>query len=195
VVPTHLPGFGVSKELDKLGWRCSNTGELFFDDLRIAAENLIGEPGEGFIYQMKQFQYERFSGLPIMYVTAGDIIDLTAAYIRQREVFGRPLISKQVLRHRLADWVTGIECLRQLTYHIVRMKMEKRDVTREVSMGKLFGARLVRQVADGCLQMFGGMGYMNENIITRYWRDTRLLSIGAGADEVMSEIIAKLEGW
>ncbi|MBW1786577.1 MAG: acyl-CoA dehydrogenase family protein [Deltaproteobacteria bacterium] len=195
VVPTDLPGFGVSKELDKLGWRCSNTGELFFDDLRLPAENMIGRPGEGFIYQMKQFQYERFSGLPLMYVSARDMIDLTVDYIRQREVFGKPLISKQVLRHRLADWVTGIESLRQLTYHIVRMKIEKRDVTKEVSMGKLFGARLLREVADGCLQMFGGMGYMNENIITRYWRDARLMSIGAGADEVMSDIIAKLEGW
>ena len=195
VVPTHLPGFVVSKELDKLGWRCSNTGELFFDDLRIPAENLIGQPGEGFIYQMKQFQYERFSSLPLAYVSARDIIDLTVDYIRQREVFGKPLISRQVLRHRLVDWVTGIESLRQLAYHIVRMKMDKLDVTKEVSMGKLIAGRLLREVADGCLQMFGGMGYMNENIITRYWRDARLMSIGAGADEVMSDIIAKLEGW
>lgn len=195
VVPTDLPGFVVSKELDKLGWRCSNTCELFFDDLRIPAENLIGEPGEGFIYQMKQFQYERFSALPLAYVTARDIIDLTIDYIRQRKVFGKPLISRQVLRHRLVDWLTEIESLRQLTYHIVRMKIEKRDATKEISMGKLMAGRMLRRVADGCLQMFGGMGYMNENIITRYWRDVRLASIGAGADEVMSEIIAKLEGY
>ncbi|MBU2547853.1 MAG: acyl-CoA dehydrogenase family protein [Proteobacteria bacterium] len=195
VVPTDSPGFVVSKELDKLGWRCSNTAELFFDDLRVPAENLIGEEGEGFIYQMKQFQYERFSSLPISYVTARDMIDMTVDYIKQRIVFGKPLITRQVLRHRLADWVTQIECLKQLTYHIVRMKMDKRDATREISMGKLMAGRMLREVADGCLQMFGGMGYMNENPITRYWRDGRLASIGAGADEIMSEIIARMEGF
>ncbi|MGD8765327.1 MAG: acyl-CoA dehydrogenase family protein, partial [Desulfobacteraceae bacterium] len=98
-------------------------------------------------------------------------------------------------RHRLADWMTEIECLRQLTYHIVRMKMEGLDVTREVSMGKLFAAQLMRKVSDGCLQMYGGLGYMNEMLISRYFRDARLFSIGGGADEVMKEIITRMEGF
>ena len=127
VVPTHLPGFVISRKLDKLGMRCSDTAELFFEDLRVPVNHLIGEEGQGFILQMKQFQYERFCTLPGTYITARDIIDMTLHYIRQRTAFGKPLINNQVLRHRLADWITEIECLKQLTYHIVRMKIEGRD--------------------------------------------------------------------
>lgn len=195
VVPTDLPGFKVSRKLDKLGLRCSDTAELFFDNVRVPAKNLIGKEGEGFIYQMKQFQHERFAALPGTYIAALDMIDMTVDHIRKRIVFGKPLIARQVLRHRLADWLTEIECLRQLTYHIVRMKIENLDVTREVSMGKLFASQVLRKVADGCLQMFGGLGYMNEMLISRYYRDARLISIGGGADEVMREIISKIAGY
>jgi citronellyl-CoA dehydrogenase len=195
VVPTNLPGFTVSKKLDKLGLRSSDTAELFFDDVKVPAENLIGEEGEGFIYQMKQFQHERFATLPGTYVCVRNMIDMTVDYLRQRIVFGKPLITKQVLRHRLVDWLTEAECLKQLTYHIVRMKMQNLDVTREISMGKLIAGQLIRKVADGCLQMFGGMGFMTESLISRYYRDARIMSIGGGADEIMSEIIARLEGF
>ena len=195
VVPTDLPGFQVSRKLEKLGVHCSDTAELFFDNLRIPAENLIGHEGEGFVYQMQQFQHERFSSMPGAYIGSLDIIAMTVEHLRERIVFGKPLITKQVLRHRLAEWMTEIECLRQLTYHIVRMKMEGLDVTREVSMGKLFAAQLMRKVTDGCLQMYGGMGYMHEMLISRYFRDARLFSIGGGADEVMKEIIARVEGF
>ncbi|RJQ82158.1 MAG: acyl-CoA dehydrogenase [Desulfobacteraceae bacterium] len=195
VVPTDLPGFSVSRKLDKMGMRSSDTAELFFDDMQIPVENRIGEEGQGFIYQMQQFQHERFTALPLVYVVGEAMIDMTVEHLRKRIVFGKPLISKQVLRHRLADWKTELECLRQLTYHIVRMKMERMDVTREVSMGKLVAGRLGRSIADGCLQMFGGMGFMNEMLISRLFRDIRLLSIGGGADEVMSEIICKTEGF
>jgi len=195
VVPTDLPGFAVSKKLDKLGMRSSDTAELFFDNMEIPAENLIGEDGEGFIYQMKQFQHERFTVMPLVCVVGEAMIDMTVEHLRKRIVFGKPLIAKQVLRHRLADWKTELECLRQLTYHIVRMKMKNLDVTREVSMGKLFAGRLGRNIADGCLQMFGGLGFMNEMLISRLFRDVRLMSIGGGADEVMSEIISKTEGF
>lgn len=195
VVPTDLPGFKISKKLDKLGMRSSDTAELYFDDLRIPAENLIGQEGEGFIYQMKQFQHERFSALPICYIGAEEMIRETVTYIQGRLVFGKPLIKKQVLRHRLVDWLSEIECLRQLTYHIVRLKMAGQDATREISMGKLIGGRVLNQVADGCLQMHGGMGFMNEMRVSRFFRDARLISIGAGASEVMSDIIAKLEGF
>lgn len=193
VVPTSLPGFSVSRKLDKLGLRSSDTAELFFDGVRVPAENLIGEEGQGFIYQMQQFQHERFAALPLVYVVAKDVIDMTVDHIRKRVVFGKPLITRQVLRHRLVDWLTEIECLKQLTYHIVRMKMEGLDVTREVSMGKLYASQVVRKVSDGCLQMFGGLGFMNEMLISRYYRDARLISIGGGADEIMREIIAKVE--
>jgi len=195
VVPTGLPGFKISKKLDKLGMRSSDTAELYFDDLRIPAENLIGEEGEGFIYQMQQFQHERFAALPMCYVGGEDMIRETVEYLRGRIVFGKPLIKRQVLRHRLVQWLSELECLRQLTYHIVRLKEAGRDVTREISMGKLLGGDLLNKIADGCLQMYGGMGFMNEMRVSRFFRDARLISIGGGASEVMSEVLAKLEGF
>jgi len=193
IVPTNLAGFQVSRKLNKMGLRSSDTAELFFDDMRIPAENLIGKEGEGFIYQMQQFQHERFSAIPMSYIAAEEMIAMTVEHIRQRIVFGKPLISRQVLRHRLADWQTEIECLRQLTYHIVRMKQAGLDVTREVSMAKLYAARVIQKVADGCLQMYGGLGFMEEMLISRCYRDAKLISIGGGTDEIMREIIAKIE--
>jgi citronellyl-CoA dehydrogenase len=195
VVPTNLPGFQVSKKLDKLGMRSSDTAELYFDNMKIPAENLIGIEGEGFIQQMQQFQHERFACMPMTYIGAKDMIEETVKYLRGRIVFGKPLITKQVLRHRLVKWLTEIECLKQLTYHIVRMKMAGQDVSREISMGKLFSGNLLDEMAGGCLQMFGGMGFMNEMLISRYYRDSKLISIGGGASEVMSEILSKLEGF
>lgn len=195
VVPTNLPGFQVSKKLDKMGMRSSDTAELYFDDMRIPAENLIGIEGQGFIHQMMQFQHERFAVLPLTYISARDIINETVEYLKGRIVFGKPLIKKQVLRHRLVEWLSEIECLQQLTYHIVRMKMAGQDVSKEISMGKLFSGNLLSKVADGCLQMYGGLGLMNEMSISRAYRDCRLLSIGGGASEVMSDVIAKLEGY
>jgi len=195
VVPTDMPGFKVSKKLDKLGMRSSDTAELYFDDLRVPVAHRIGEEGEGFIYQMQQFQHERFSALPMAYIGGEDMIRETVDYIRGRVVFGKPLIKKQVLRHRLVQWVSELECLRQLTYHIVRLKEAGQDATREISMGKLLGGDLLNKIADGCLQMHGGMGFMNEMRVSRFFRDTRLISIGGGASEVMSDVIAKLEGW
>lgn len=195
VVPTNLPGFVVSKKLDKMGMRSSDTAELFFDNLKLPAENLIGQEGEGFIYQMQQFQHERFSALPMAYVTMRNVIDLTIEHLRQRIVFGKPLMAKQVLRHRLAQWLTEIESLKQLTYHIVRLKEAGIDATKEISMGKLLAGEICSKVTDGCLQMFGGLGFMNEMKISRYFRDSRLIAIGGGANEVMCEIISKLEGF
>lgn len=195
VVPTDLPGFSVGKKLDKMGLRSSDTALLFFDDMKVPVDNLIGKEGEGFIYQMKQFQHERFTALPVAYIASKDMIDMTVDYLKQRIAFGRPLIEKQVLRHRLVQWLAEIESLKQLTYHIVRMKNQGLDVTREISMGKLLSGQLITKVADGCLQMFGGMGLMNETLISRYYRDARLLPIGGGADEVMSDIVAKKQGY
>lgn len=195
VVPSNLPGVRVGRKLDKLGIRISDTAELFFDNVRVPAANLIGKEGEGFVYQMMQFQHERFSLLPFACTAARDIIDITVEHIRQRVVFGRPLITRQVLKHRLADWLTEIECLQQLIYHIVRMKEAGMDATREVSMGKLIASQVLIKVADGCLQMFGGLGFMQEMIISRYYRDARGLAIGGGADEVMRDVIAKLQGY
>jgi len=195
VVPTNLPGFSVGKKLDKVGLRSSDTALLHFDDVPVPARNLIGQEGEGFIMQMKQFQHERFCTLPSAVTMCEDMIKMTMEHLRQRVVFGKPLATRQVLRHRMVDWLTEIEALRHLTYHIVRMKQAGFDATREVSMGKLMAGRLVRNVADGCVQMHGGMGFINETLIARCFRDSRVLSIGAGADEVMSEVIARFSGF
>jgi citronellyl-CoA dehydrogenase len=194
VVPSDLPGVQVSRKLEKLGVHISDTAELFFDHVKVPAKNLIGKQGEGFIYQMMQFQHERFSLLPFVCTAARDIIDMTVEHIKERVVFGKPLVKKQVLRHRFADWLTEIECLKQLNYHIVRMKEAGLDATKEISMGKLWASQVLMKVADGCLQMYGGLGYMNEMLISRYYRDARGLAIGGGADEVMREVIIRLEG-
>ncbi|NOX35165.1 MAG: acyl-CoA dehydrogenase [Deltaproteobacteria bacterium] len=193
-VPTDLKGFQVGKKLDKLGMRSSDTAELYFDDMRIPARNLIGQEGEGFIQQMMQFQHERFSVIPMAYVWARQIIKDTIEYLKGRIVFGKPLIKKQVLRHRIARWLTEIECLQQLAYHIVRMKMAGQDATLMISMAKLKSGDLLTKVADGCLQMYGGMGLMNEMKISRFYRDSRLIAIGGGASEVMCDVIAKFSG-
>jgi citronellyl-CoA dehydrogenase len=144
---------------------------------------------------MQQFQHERFAMIPGAYVCSREIINMTVDYLRQRVVFGKPLITRQVLRHRLVRWLTEAESLRQLAYHIVRMKMEGLDVTREISMGRILSSELINKVADGCLQMYGGMGFMNETLISRYFRDARIMSIGGGATEIMHEIIARMEGY
>ena len=195
VVPADLPGVEVSRKLEKLGVWISDTAELFFDQVKVPVDHLVGREGEGFIYQMQQFQHERFSLLPFACTAARDILDLTVDYIRERVVFGKPLIRRQVLQHQLSDWATEIESLKQFIYHMVRMKQAGLDATREISMGKLIAGRLLNKVADGCLQMHGGMGYMKESIISRYYRDARGLSIGGGADEVLRGVIAKIENF
>jgi citronellyl-CoA dehydrogenase len=195
VVPADLPGVTVGRKLEKLGTHISDTAELFFDNVRIPDRNRIGNEGEGFIYQMKQFQHERFALLPFAYIASKDIIDMTVEHIRKRVVFGKPLITRQVLRHRLATWRTETESLKQFVYHIVRMKEAGLDATKEISMGKVSAGRLLTEVSNGCLQMYGGLGFMNEMLICRYYRDARGLPIAGGAEEVMLDYIAQMEGY
>jgi citronellyl-CoA dehydrogenase len=127
------------------------------------------------------------------YVTAADIIKRTVQYINQRVVFGKPLVKNQVLRNRIAGWLAEIEALRALVYHITHMKSRGLDVTREVTKGKLLAGPLIRRVADGCLEMFGSQGYLNDALISRYWRDARAASIAGGADEVMADVLFRME--
>jgi len=195
VVPTDLPGFGVAKKLEKVGNHSSDTAELVFDDVRVPVANRIGEEGLGFIYQMKQFQKERMIAAIGAVAGAQTILKRTIEYVKDRHVFGKPLAAKQVVQFTLAELQTEIELLRQFNYHCVRMYVAEEECTRETSMAKLAAGRLVRKVADWCVQFHGGYGYMDEYLVSRYWRDSRLLSIGGGADEVMLQIIAKLEGY
>ena len=195
VVPTDTPGFSVAKKLEKVGNHCSDTAELVFEDVRVPVANRIGDEGMGFIYQMQQFQKERMVAAIGAAAGAQAMLEKTVQYVKDRSVFGKPLALKQHVQFTLAELQTEIEMLRQLNYHCVRMYVAKEECTRETSMAKLAAGRLVRKVADWCVQFHGGYGYMDEYIVSRYWRDSRLLSIGGGADEVMLQIVAKLEGY
>ena len=193
VVPTDTPGFHVSRKLEKLGNHASDTAILTFEEMRVPQANRIGEEGLGFMLQMKQFQRERLAGSLMSTAGMEKIIRLTIAYCRERHTFGRPLIDNQVIHFRLCELLTEVEALCQLNYHCVRLLVAGEDVTKEVSMAKLKAGRLAREVADSCLQFHGGMGYVEEYPMARYFRDARLLSIGGGADEIMLGIIAKYE--
>ncbi len=195
VIPTDLPGFSVANKLEKVGNHCSDTAELVFDDVRVPVANRIGEEGMGFIYQMQQFQKERIGAALGAAAGAQKMLRRTVQYVKERKVFGGPLAQKQHVQFTLAELQTEIEMLRQLNYHCVRRIVAGVECTRETSMAKLAAGRLVRRVADWCLQFHGGYGYMDEFYVSRYWRDSRLLSIGAGADEVMLQVIAKIEGY
>jgi citronellyl-CoA dehydrogenase len=194
VVPTDTPGFGVSRKLRKLGNHSSDTAELILDQVRVPKANIIGPEGMGFILQMQQFQRERLVGAITSYAGMERTVRDAIAYTQQRHAFGRPLIENQVIHFRFAELLTEIECLKQLCYACAERYVAGEDITREASMAKLKAGRLAREVVDSCLQYYGGMGYMEETRISRAFRDTRLLSIGGGADEIMLGIIAKLEG-
>ena len=194
IVPTDAPGFSVSRKLEKLGNHSSDTAILSFDNVRVPQSYRIGLEGQGFLLQMKQFQKERLAGVVMGVSGMERIIRLTIDYCRQRETFGKPLIENQWIQFKLCELLTEVEALRQLAYHCTRVLVAGGDMTKEVSMAKLKAGRLARDVADTCLQFHGGIGYVEEYPIARYFRDARLLSIGAGADEIMLGIIAKYEG-
>ncbi|MEM7345965.1 MAG: acyl-CoA dehydrogenase family protein [Chloroflexota bacterium] len=194
VVPTDTPGFSVSRKLEKLGYHSSDTAILSFDNVRVPKSNRIGPEGAGFQLQMKQFQQERLAVVLTALSGMERAIELTIKYCRERHTFGKPILENQWVYFKLAELMTEVEALRQLTYHGIRGFVGGHDMTKELSMAKLKAGRLSREVADTCLQFHGGMGYVEEYPIARYFRDTRLISIGGGADEIMLGIIAKCEG-
>lgn len=193
IVPTDTEGFSVSRKLEKLGNHSSDTAILSFDNVRVPKANRIGPEGMGFILQMQQFQRERLAGVLMAISGMERIVRMTIDYCRERHTFGRPLIDNQWIHFKISELLTEIEALRQLTYHCVRIYVAGEDVTKEASMAKLKAGRLAREVADTCLQFHGGMGYVEEYPMARYFRDARLMSIGGGADEIMLGIIAKYE--
>jgi citronellyl-CoA dehydrogenase len=190
-VPLDAPGVTRTALRDKLGMRCSDTAQIFFDAVRVPQRYRIGEEGRGFTYQMQQFQDERLWAAASVLRPMERALQQTIAHTRERVAFGRPLLDNQVIQFTLAELQTKVELLRSLTYRAVEEYVAGSDVTPLASMAKLAAGRLARELGDACLQFFGGMGFMNETPIVRFYRDTRLLSIGAGADEVMLGIIAK----
>ena len=193
IVP--LDAKGVSRQkIHKIGMHSSDTAQLFFDDVRVPRRNLIGQEGMGFTFQMLQFQEERLFGAASSLRGMDRMIDLTIDYTRERKAFGKSILDNQVVHFRLAELRTEVAALRALTYSAVEQYVSGKDVTKLASMAKLKCGRLTREVSDSCMQYWGGMGYTAANPVARSYRDSRLVSIGGGADEVMLSIIAKLEG-
>ncbi|KQU54340.1 acyl-CoA dehydrogenase [Bosea sp. Leaf344] len=191
LVEKGTPGFRVARELDKHGWRSSDTAELVFEDCRIPAENLLGQEGRGFYAIMSNFQNERTVIGAMAMGEAQAAIELTLDYVRTRKAFGATLWDKQVIRQKLAMLAARVEAGRQLVYHAAWLDAQGFDATREVSMVKAYCGELVNEVMYACLQFHGGMGYMRESAIERMTRDARVQAIGGGATEVMLEEVAK----
>jgi len=191
LVPTNTPGISFSERLNKLGMRSSDTAQVFFDDVRVPQSNRIGAENFGFIYQMEQFQLERLFAAASSLKGLELCINDTIEYTSQRVAFGKPILHNQVVHFKLAELQSEVEALRALTYNATEEYINGVDVTTKASMAKLKAGRLARQVTDSCLQYFGGQGYMWDNPVARSYRDSRLASIGGGADEVMLEIICK----
>jgi len=187
----RVQGVTINRKLKKMGMNSSDTAEIFFDDVRVPQENLIGEEGQGFVYQMLQFQEERLFAALGGYTGCELAIQETIEYTRQRKTFGKAILDNQIVHYRLSELMTEVEALRALTWKAIEIHVNGGDCTKLASMSKLKATRLSRQVNDACLQYWGGMGYMDESPISRRFRDGRLGSIGGGSDEVMLGIISK----
>lgn len=193
-VPTDVPGFSVGRVLEKIGMHASDTTELWFENVRVPQRFRIGEEGLGFRYQMHQFQEERLAVALSALRQLEATIEETIAYTGQRKLFGRTVLDQQVVHFRLAELKTELEALRALVWKTVEQYVGGADMTELASMCKLKATRLMRETYDACLQYWGGMGFMEETPVARRFRDSRLGSIGGGADEVMLSIIAKHMG-
>ncbi len=190
--PTDTPGFTVTRKLDKLGNRASDTAELAFDDCRVHKKYLLGEENKGFYYIMEGFQFERLAGAVGIVAGAQLLLDKTIEYCRTREVFGKPVSRHQANAHLIADLATELEAARALVYHCADMVNNGENAIREVSMCKLFTGELACKIADRCVQLHGGYGYIEEYYVARAFRDTKLGTIGGGSSEVMRDIIARM---
>ncbi|XP_061738583.1 probable acyl-CoA dehydrogenase 6 [Nerophis ophidion] len=190
-LPMDLPGVHIARKIGKLGMWSSDTAEVFFEDVRVPCKNVIGQEGLGFTYQMLQFQEERLWAVANILTTMDMVIQETISYTRQRKIFNQAVLHHQSVHFRLAELQTEVELLRALLYQATALYIKGNDVTKMASMAKLKGGRLAREVGDSCLQYWGGMGFTSDVLVSRFYRDSRLMSIGAGADEVMLAIICK----
>merc|ERR1711970_884372 len=193
-LPMDTPGIHLAKKIDKMGMLCSDTAVIYFDDVRIPAKNIIGKEGMGFTYQMLQFQEERMAASAVCVTSMNNIINQTIAYVKERKAFGSPLLNNQYIHFRMAELLTEVEMLRALIYRATDKFVAGEDVTQLASMCKLKCGRLNREISDSCLQFWGGMGFTNDVLVSRMYRDMRLTSIAGGADEVMLGIICKYMG-
>ena len=194
LIEKGTPGFTVGRNLKKMGWWASDTAELFFQDCRVPAENLLGPENSGFFTIMANFQAERLSLAIMAYMTAQLALEQCLAYVKERTTFGKPLSKHQVIRHKLAEMATQVNVAREYTYRCAARMQAGESAIAEVSMAKNFATSVSTMVTDEAVQIFGGMGYMRESLVERLYRDNRILSIGGGTHEIMNEIISKQLG-
>jgi alkylation response protein AidB-like acyl-CoA dehydrogenase len=194
LVPMDLPGVTREKRLEKLGMHASDTALLAFQDVRVPAAAVLGQAGKGFYHIMWELQGERLIGAAGSVAGAQHVFDRTLAYAKERKAFGRPIGTFQVIRHKFAEMATKIETARQLVYTTAWRFQNGEYPVREITMAKLHAARIAVEVADECIQIHGGNGYMKEYGIERTWRDLRLNRIGAGTDEIMLDVIGRSYG-
>jgi alkylation response protein AidB-like acyl-CoA dehydrogenase len=190
----HVPGFSVSRRLEKMGMHSSDTGELAFEDFRVPAENVLGEVGKGFYHISWELQGERMVTAAGCVASCERMFERTLEYAKEREAFGRPIGRFQAIRHKFAEMATKIEAAKQFNYATAWRFANGEYPVREISAVKLFTSRVACEVADECVQIFGGYGYMKEYEIERAYRDVRLNRIGAGTDEIMLEVIGRSYG-
>lgn len=190
LVEKGTAGFNVGRKLKKMGWWASDTAELFFDDCRVPAENLIGVENAGFACIMANFQSERLALAVMANMTAQLALEESLRWAREREAFGK----FQVLRHRLAEMATQLEVSREFTYRQAAKMAVGKSVIKEISMAKNFATDVADRLTYDAVQVLGGMGYMRESLVERLYRDNRILSIGGGSREIMNEIIGKQMG-
>ncbi|HHJ1374092.1 acyl-CoA dehydrogenase family protein [Pseudomonas aeruginosa] len=194
LVEKGTAGFSVGRKLKKMGWWASDTAELFFDDCRVPAENLIGVENAGFACIMANFQSERLALAVMTNMTAQLALEESLRWAREREAFGKPIGKFQVLRHRLAEMATQLEVSREFTYRQAAKMAAGKSVIKEISMAKNFATDVADRLTYDAVQVLGGMGYMRESLVERLYRDNRILSIGGGSREIMNEIIGKQMG-
>ncbi|WBC12903.1 acyl-CoA dehydrogenase family protein [Micromonospora sp. WMMA1998] len=191
VIDKGSPGFTVGSRLEKLGWHCSDTAELSFVDVRVPVTNRVGPEDTGFLAIMQQFAIERLSLATQAYATAQRCVDLAVRWCRDRSTFGRPLVGRQVVRHKLAEMHSRTDAARAYVHDVAERVAAGQPVVTEVAMAKNVAVATCDWVVDAALQLHGGFGYMRDAEVERHYRDARLLGIGGGTTEIMNEIIAK----
>jgi acyl-CoA dehydrogenase len=194
VLERDMPGYEVTSKLEKMGWHASDTGELTFTDVEVPDDHLLGEEDQGFYLIMANFQWERLAMALGAVGGMQKVFETTLNYAKERKAFGRAIGRFQAIRHKFAEMATTIEASRAITYNALRLFADGHDAIREVTMAKLFTQRALLDVADECLQVHGGYGYMREYGIERAVRDARLGPIGGGTDEIMKEILGRQLG-
>jgi acyl-CoA dehydrogenase len=195
VVDTDSPGFTVVRRLDKMGWLCSDTGELSYVDVRVPVSNLVGAEGSAFVQVAQQFVSERLALAVHGYGIGQRALDLTVDWVRNRTAFGKPLIAKQVVRHKLVEMKRAVEVSRVYAHHVIERHVAGEQVFAEAAIAKNQAVAAGEFVVNEAVQLHGGAGYMRDSEVERHYRDARILGIGGGATEVMNDLIAKALGW